>query len=351
MAQIKRLAAPMICLILVLFPGCGKELNRYQAEFISLFDTVTVIVGYSESKEDFTLLAERIKNRLEEYHQLYDIYNDYEGISNIKTINDNAGIAPVRVDVRIIELLEFSLEQYEATDGAVNVAFGSVLSIWHDYRTQGIIDPDHARLPPQDLLREAARHTNINDVIIDKEASTVYLNDPDMRLDVGAVAKGYAVEQTARWLEREGVTSLLLSVGGNVRAIGGKPDGKKADIPWVISIKNPDKSADDLFSVLVTDSSVVTSGGYERYYTVDGVRYHHIINPDTLMPSDYYDAVSVLCPDSGMADALSTAIFNMPPDESMEYIEGIPDTEALFIFKDGSFEYTGGFEELIQDNK
>ena len=119
MAQIKRLAAPIKCLILVLFPGCGKELNRYQAEFISLFETVTVIVGYSESKEDFTLLAERIKNRLEEYHQLYDIYNDYEGISNIKTINDNAGIAPVRVDVRIIELLEFSLEQYEATDGAV----------------------------------------------------------------------------------------------------------------------------------------------------------------------------------------------------------------------------------------
>ena len=353
MAQMKKLAALFILLITALSSACTNKPNRYQAEFISLFDTVTVIVGYSESREDFTLLAEKIKNKLEEYHMLYDIYNEYEGINNIKTINDNAGTAPVQVDGKIIDLLEFALEQYEATGGAVNVAMGSVLSIWHDYRTRGINSPANAHLPPPELLREAARHTDIYDIKIDKELSTVYLNDPDMRLDVGAVAKGYAVEQTALWLERQGVTNLLLSVGGNVRAIGGKLDGEYPNMPWVISIRNPDKSApdSDLMSVLIADGSLVSSGGYERYYTVDGARYHHIINPDTLMPSDYYEAVSVICPGSGMADALSTAIFNMPPKKSMNYIESIPNTEAIFIFKDGSIEYTSGFESLIYSNQ
>lgn len=353
MTQMKKLAALLICFIIALSSGCAHKLNRYQAEFISLFDTVTVIVGYSESREDFTLLAEKIKNRLEEYHILYDIYNDYEGINNIKTINDHAGTAPVQVDERIIGLLEFALEQFEATGGAVNAAMGSVLSIWHEYRTQGINDPAHAQLPPPEILREAARHIDISNIELDKEASTVYLNDPDMRLDVGALAKGYAVEQIASWLESEGVTNLLLSVGGNVRAIGGKPDGKYTNVPWVVSIRNPDKSASDsdLMSVQMADSSLVSSGGYERYYTVDGARYHHIINPDTLMPSDYYQAVSVICPDSGMADILSTAIYNMPPDESMKYVESTSDTEAIFIYEDGRFEYTSGFESLIYNNK
>lgn len=354
MRTVKKLTVLLVCAVVsfsfLLSSGCAGagELTRYQAEFMSLFDTVTIIIGYSESKEDFTLLAGRIKGVLEEYHMLYDIYNDYEGINNIKTINDNAGIAPVKVDGRIIDLLEFALEQYKATDGQLNIAFGSVLSIWHEYRTAGIYDPQDARLPPREQLLAASRHTNIYDMVIDKEASTVYLKDPLMRLDVGAIAKGYATEQTAVFFENEGVTNLLISTGGNVRAIGGKLEGNR-EIPWIVSIQNPDKSSpeQDIMSVIMNDNSLVSSGGYERYYIVDGTRYHHIIDPETLMPSAYYAAVSIICPDSGMADALSTAIFNMPPEESIELIESIPDTEAVLIFDDGSLRYTSGFEELI----
>ncbi|HWP79793.1 MAG TPA: FAD:protein FMN transferase [Candidatus Acidoferrum sp.] len=347
----KKTVALGLCLLLLL-TGCQRtEKKTYQAHFLSLFDTVTTIVGFADSKEEFSELAGQIQQKLEEYHQLYDIYNDYEGVNNLKTVNDNAGIAPVAVDGRIIDLLRFSMEQYEATGGAVNVAFGPVLALWHDYREAGLEDPGAAALPPMELLTQALAHTDIEDVIVDEEASTVYLSDPSMRLDVGAVAKGYAVEQVARYFEDEGVQHLLLSVGGNVRAIGGKLEDKtEKEIPWEIGIQNPDKSSSEseLLSLLITGRSVVSSGIYGRYYTVDGVQYHHIIDPATLMPSAYFAQVTIVCPDSGLADALSTAVFNMPLDEGLAYIESLPDVEALWVMKDGTLAHSSGFESLIK---
>ncbi len=347
----KKSIAVCLCLVLLL-TGCEKlEMKMYQAHFLTLFDTVTTIIGYSDSKEDFTELSEQIQQKLEEYHQLYDIYNDYEGINNIKTINDNAGKSPVVVDRRIIALLQFSKEQYKATDGAVNVAFGPVLKLWHNSREAGLEDPENAALPPMELLEQAFDHTDIDNLIIDSEASTVYLSDPLMRLDVGAVAKGFAVEQVAEYFENEGIRHLLLSVGGNVRAIGGKfEDGTEKETSWEIGIQNPDKSSSEseLLSVLISNCSVVSSGIYERYYTVDGVQYHHIINQDTLMPSTYFAQVTIVCKDSGIADALSTAIFNMPLNEGLHYIESLPDVEALWVMKDCSLKYSSGFESFVK---
>ena len=128
------------------------------------------------------------------------IRDSYEGINNIKTINDNAGIKPVKVDKRIIDLIKFSKDMYEKTNGKTNIAFGAVLSIWHEYRTIGIEDPANAALPSEEELRIASEHTNIEDIVIDEEHSTVFLSDPLMRLDVGAVAKGYATEQVSNCL-------------------------------------------------------------------------------------------------------------------------------------------------------
>ncbi len=344
----KRLIISLLAVMLMFASGCGKK-TRYQAEFLSLFDTVTTIVGHSESKQEFTALAERIKVKLTEYHRLFDIYNSYEGLKNIKSINDNAGIAPVKVDEELISMLLFAKEQYYETDGKTNIALGPVLRIWHDYREKGISDPSGAEVPPRELLELAARHTDIEDIIIDEEASTVYLSDSLMRLDVGSVAKGYAVERTAQYLEGEGVSSLLISVGGNVRAIGGKP-GNNGMEPWNIGIKNPDKESPDteLCSVLISGYSVVSSGSYERYYTVDGTRYHHIIDPSTLSPASYVTGVTIICRDSGIADALSTAVFNMPLETGKEFVEGIDGVEALWVTGTGEVVYSEGFESFLK---
>lgn len=341
----KKFSAILIILIIFSLAACsGNEKKRYEAQFMFLFDTTSQIIGYSESKEKFSDHVQLIHDELEEYNKLFDIYNDYEGINNIKTINDNAGIAPVKVDQRIIELLDFSKDAYSKTDGKVNVAFGAVLKIWHDYRTVGTEDAEKAELPPVEYLIEANNHTDINDVIIDREASTVFLRDPEMSLDVGAIAKGYSVEQVSKTAVEHGFDSGLISVGGNVRTIGYKGDDKGL---WNVGIQNPDRGQPDLYYVSLTDKSLVTSGNYIRYYTVDGKKYHHIINPETLFPTEYYDAVTIICRDSGVADALSTAVFNMPFEQGKELIESLPETEAVWIFPDGKTEYSSHFEDIL----
>jgi thiamine biosynthesis lipoprotein len=321
--------------------GAKKE-QRFHAEFLNLFDTVTEIVGYSKNKEEFTQIATDVHDELEIYHQLYDIYNDYDGIANIKTINDNAGKSPVKVDQKIIDMLELAGVAYEKTDGKINVAMGSVLTIWHDYRTKGIENPETAEVPPMDKLKEAALHTDFSKVLIDEEASTVYLEDPDMRLDVGAIAKGYATEQVARSLEAKGIDHVLLSVGGNIRAIGIRADGK----PWKLDIQNPDLDSEKkaIDTLNLDGFSLVSSGDYERYYIVDGVRYHHIIDPETLMPAAYFRAVSIVCRDSGWADALSTAVFNLPYEKGLALVESLDDAEAIWVLPDSSIKTSSGYE-------
>lgn len=349
----KKQIARIVLLIVILgsalgsMTACGSQsLNRYQAEFLQLFDTVTVIVGYAETEEEFQDQVTAIHDNLEAYHQLYDIYNTYPGINNIKTINDHAGSKPVEVDQKIIDLLLYAKEAYELTGGELNVAMGSVLRIWHNHREEGLNDPENASLPTLEELEAAMLHTNMEDVVIDETNKTVFLRDKDMLLDVGAIAKGYAVERVAQDAMENGFTSGLLSVGGNVRAIGYKDNQKDL---WGIGIQNPDTQSEtsNLFVVTLTDLSVVTSGNYERYFTVDGQQYHHIIDPDTLFPATYYAAVTIITHDSGLADALSTSIYNMPIEHGKALIESLPDTEALWVNHDGTKVFTPGFESYI----
>ncbi|HPU63946.1 MAG TPA: FAD:protein FMN transferase, partial [Mobilitalea sp.] len=138
-----------------------------------------------------------------------------------------------------------------------------------------------------------------------------------------------------------------LSVGGNVRAVGAKG---KEKLSWNVGIQNPDKSSEQtsLYTLALKDMSLVSSGNYERYYTVDGKIYHHIIDPDTLMPAEYFTAISIVCEDSGLADALSTAIYCMPFDEGIALIESLDGIEALWVFPDKTMKYSSGFESFIK---
>ena len=224
---------------------------------------------------------------------------------------------------------------------------GSVLSIWHEYREEGSNDPASAKLPPMDALKEAAKHTDIEDMIIDKEASTVFLADPEMSLDVGAIAKGYAVEMVAKSLEEQGITGYVLNVGGNVRTVGRKGDGEK----WLAGIENPSDDGDAYLQYLeLSGESLVTSGSYQRFYVVDGKSYHHIIDSETLMPSERYTSVSIVCKSSAEGDALSTALFCMSVEEGKALLDEFPDTEAMWLLPDGTKTLSEGFGEYVANN-
>ena len=336
----------MISLVLavILLTGCTPpkqevEKKQYQASFLTLFDTVTTILGYAQTEEEFEKITDEIYANLEKYHKLFDIYNDYE-VNNIKTINDQAGIAPVEGDSAIIELLLDCKEYYQMTGGKVNIAMGSVLNLWHEAREEGINDPMNASLPELSELQEAALHCNIEDVIIDEAASTVYIKDSKLRLDVGAIAKGWATEKVCR----EAPEGLLVSVGGNVRATGPKPE----NIPWVVGIQSPwGDNSEYVHTLYVNRESVVTSGDYQRYYTVDGEIYHHLIDPETLYPGKQWKAVSVVCEDSGLADALSTALFLMSKEEGEKILDQ-HEAYAMWIASKEEIYYSDGFETVIK---
>ena len=332
-----------VVLLLCLLTGCGttaaeKEVTVFEASFLTLFDTVTFIKGTAESKEAFEEKATLIHDELQRYHQFFDIYNDYEGLNNIKTVNDQAGISPVTVDPEIIALLQDCVRYYEQTGGKTNVAMGSVLRLWHDARNDGIHDPENAALPEMERLEEAAQYTDISGLVIDEANSTVYLSNPNLRLDVGAVAKGWSVQRVAEKLP----SGFLISVGGNVCATGPKFE----DTPWVIGIQDP-ASDKYLHTLYVNDFSVVTSGDYQRAYMVDGKMYHHIIDPETLMPAAYWRSVTVVCPDSGLADAMSTALFLLPLEQGMALAEE-SNVQALWVNAAGEEFMTSRFAEMIR---
>ena len=334
-----------VLLSLAAFSSCSfSKMRQFSHTDVTVFDTQTVILGFEETEEEFQKRAEEIMESLGRYHKLYDIYYSYEGVNNLKTVNDNAGVAPVKVEREIIDLLLYSKEMYELTDTMTNVAMGAVLRLWHQCREEGLKSPEAARLPEREELLAAAEHCDIEKVIIDEEEGTVFLSDGEMSLDVGAVAKGFAVEAVARRLESEGLSGYALSVGGNVRCIGKKATGEK----WEIGVQNPDMLSDKAYftKVYLERESLVTSGTYQRFYTVEGKTYHHIIHPETLMPKDTYASVSVIAPHSGMADALSTALFNMSIDEGLALAESLSGVEAAWVYPDGDVRTTKGFDDF-----
>ncbi len=323
-----------------------SDKEKYTASFLDLFDTASTIIAYDESQEKFDEHYEQFHNELERYDHLYDIYKSYDGITNLYTINKTAGIEPVKVDNDIIELLKFSKYAYELTNGKTNICFGTVLELWHNEREIAKENPEDAKVPDQQALIEANKHTNIDDLIIDEENSTVFFNDSEMKLDVGAVAKGFAVSKVAKWANEELWTSAAISIGGNVATFGYK--NNDSSTLWKIGIENPDTTKDDyLLKVDITDLSVVTSGDYQRYFTVDGVKYCHIINPETLSSSNYMSSVSVICDSSALGDALSTGLFNMPIDEGVELVNSMDGVEAVWVDKDYNKTFSSGFEGYI----
>ena len=340
----------MVAIILPILCGCVTEegpKEQYKTYSFAYFDTISTVIGCESSQDKFAEVSGKALNLLGEYHRLFDIYNEYEGINNLCTVNKlvDGEHQVVKVDRKIIDMLLMAKEMYTLTGGKMNIAMGSVLSIWHDYRTAGIDEPWKAELPPMDKLQEAALHTDISNLIIDEENSTVYLADPEMTLDVGAFAKGYAVEMVARFIEEElGKTGYVVNVGGNIRTIGAKANGEK----WKTGIENPtgDTEVPYIEYIGLANEAIVTSGSYQRYYVVGGKSYHHIIDKETLMSADRgFLSVSVICNDSGMGDALSTALFCMSLEDGMELINSLDGVEALWVLEDEAKHYSNGFNQ------
>ena len=324
--------------------------TRFSRLEFDIFDTEVTLLGYAPSQEEFDRTADSTMDLLRRYHQFFDAYNEYPGVNNLCVVNSRAALAPVEIPDALFDLISWCKNQWDAGYTKTNLALGAVLSVWHDCRVAGIADPENAKLPDMDTLRRMAEHTDFDQVLLDQEARTVYFADPLLRLDVGAVAKGYAANQARDYL-KEAMPSFLLDLGGNIYAGEPPMDGRPH---WGVGVRNPDLNAmalygTDILDVMYVDSlTVVTSGDYWRYYTVDGVRYHHIIDPDTLMPSRKVLSATVVCESSLLADYLSTTLFILSPEDGLKLIEGLEGVEAMWVLPDHSIQTSSGMGQYAR---
>ena len=322
--------------------------QKFSRTNLSVFDTVITLTGFSQSQEDFDRAADGTFALLSEYDRIFDGYNAYDGLNNLYYVNRHAAEAPVEIPVALFDLIAWCKEKWEAGLKQTNIAMGAVLSIWHEYRAAGTANPDQAKLPSEAELRAASGHTDFDSVLLDAQKHTVYFADPAVTLDIGAVAKGYAADRAAEYLYQV-MPSFLLSLGGNVYAGNAPKDGRQN---WAVGVQNPDITQNTTLDILdVHDKTVVTSGDYWRYYTVDGQRYHHIIDPETLMPSRKMVSVTILCQDSCLADFLSTALFVLSYEEGRAVADRLTGVEVMWILPDGTVEATDGMRDYARSLK
>ncbi|MCI9508867.1 MAG: FAD:protein FMN transferase [Angelakisella sp.] len=340
-------------------PGGGSPADtgytRYSTQFYDTFDTIIQVIGYAETQEEFEGYAGTIHQRFQELSQLYDRFYEYSGVNNIRTINLNAGVAPVEVEPELLEMLSFAKEWCQKTQGRVNIAMGPVLEIWHQYRDQysgqALAADAAGALPSMEALDDANHFSSLDKVIIDREKGTVFLEDKKMALDVGAVAKGYAAQLVADEIYEAGFRSFTISAGGNVITKDPPLDGVRNS--WGIGIQDPfaDLNKPDSQSLdvaLVSNRCVVTSGDYRQFYTVGDQLIHHIIDPATLWPANQYRALTVVCEDSGLGDFLSTCLFVMDYDEGRALAEELG-VGVLWVFPDGRVEVNDNLLPLLRD--
>ena len=317
-----------------------EKLEKYSFTSTSLgFDTVIMFTAYAESEEQYKQYEKIVIDSFKYYDQLFDKYHSYDKVANIKTINDQAGKEPVKVEEPVMELLLLARSMDEISNHQFSVTLGSVLNVWHDAREYSTKHPDQAYVPSKEELENANKNTGWQFVELNENKQTVQITNKDTQLDVGGVAKGYAVEQVAQKLEKAGLKHGLINGGGNVRLIGPKPN----DEPWNVGLQIPNDQAmttDSLISIQINDSSsFVTSGDYQRYYMVDGQRMHHVIDPETLMPANHCRSVTVITADSGLADLLSTTLFTMSYQDGTALLHALQENldmqvEAIWVYDD-----------------
>jgi len=266
--------------------------------------------------------------------------------SGVVAINEQAGIAPVKVRADVLDVLERALRYAALSGGAFDPTVGPLVQLWG-------IGTDRERIPANAEIESALELVNWRDVVIDRGAGTAFLRRPGMALDLGAIAKGYAGDEAARIAREAKIKRAVFDLGGNIVTLGWR-DQKKS-LPWRIGIQNPISGRGTYIGVVtVHDASIVTSGVYERYFEAGEKRYHHILSTTNGYPVENgLLSVTIIAASSIDADALSTAVFTLGFERGKALIDSIPETEAIFIFDDLSVRSTVGLAEIftLTDNE
>lgn len=258
--------------------------------------------------------------------------------SEIAKVNAQAGTGPVVVTPDVYDVVRTGIHFGELTDGAFDITVGPLVALWG-------IGTDDAHLPTQAEIAKVLPLVDYRLVTLNDADHSIYLQKKGMQIDLGGIAKGYAADEAARILSEAGVKSAILDFGGNILVIGSKPDGD----PWRVGIQTPDKPRGNYLGIVRTSNrTIVTSGPYERYFVVDGVRYHHIFDPKIGYPTqNHLISVTIESDDSMLADAMSTSAFVLGLKKGHDFVEGYKGMDAIFVTDSGSVYFTSGLDGVF----
>ncbi len=273
--------------------------------------------------------AEAIKLVNDEMHRIDRLMSTYKPDSEISRANRQAAEKPIKISVELLDLFAKGIEMSRLTHGAFDFTYASVGQMY-DFRAG--VRPDekqiNAMLPAIDYRF----------VVLDPEKQTVFFARQGVRIDLGGIAKGYAVERAVGILRAQGIEHGLVSAGGDSRILG-----DRRGAPWIVGVRDPRNPDRVVARLPLVDEAVSTSGDYERFFEEDGVRYHHIISPATGHSASEVRSVTIIGPNATMTDGLSTSVFVMGVQDGLQLIDSLADFEAVIVDKNGQLHQSGGF--------
>lgn len=344
-----RVGLALSVIILLLCGGCGEKQVQVQ-EFSRenfLMDTLVKMTVYVSEPQ---VAQKALDEAFAEFHRIDRLADKFTENSppdgeagDVGRINRNAGLEPVRVSEDILTMLQRSNNIAGLSGGAFDISIGPVADLW------GFKEAEH-RLPEETALREKLALVDYRRIEVDEEEKTVFLPEKGMGLDLGGIAKGYATDMAAQTLRQHGIASAMINAGGNVYALGSKPDGSR----WRVGIQDPRDSQKIIAILNVENTAVVSSGDYERYFTIDSVRYHHILDPVTGTPARKMMSTTVVTASAADADILSTALFVLGSEQGAQLAARLSGVQAVFVDADSkvtfSEELRGQIEFLDLEN-
>lgn len=263
-------------------------------------------------------------------------FSPYKPSSELSRVNASAAQSPVPLSEELYTLIQKSLFYSQLSGGAFDISFASV-GRWYDYR--------EAKKPDAATLESTVEAIDYQGIVLDPEHKTVWFKHPQLKIDLGGIAKGHAVDRAINYLAGEGLSSAIVSAGGDSRILG-----ERRGTPWLIGVRHPRKAGEFAVKIPVVDSAVSTSGDYERFFIEDGQRYHHILNPTTGGSATGVQSVTVLADLSVDADALSTTVFVLGVKEGLALINRLPGIDAFIIDGQGKLHYSDGLLQQTSAN-
>jgi FAD:protein FMN transferase len=263
-----------------------------------------------------------------ELRRIDDLMSHYKPESELSQINAHANDEPVQVDKELFDLIKLSTYYSRITDGAFDITYASVGHLY-DYRR-------HIR-PTEEQIRAALPAVNWRNMLLDETHHTVRFMHPGMRIDLGGIGKGYAVDRGVEVLKARGITHAVVTAGGDTRIIG-----DHMGRPWLVAIRHPDNPKKVVTRIPVSDTAMSTSGDYERYFDEGGVRYHHIIDPRTGHSASKVRSATVFAPTATQTDGMSKTAFVLGAERALEIINSMPGFDAVFVLPDGRVLYSNG---------